>query len=327
MANSRVDIVAPVYNEAACLLAFYEALAAAIAGLPYQFHILLVDDGSVDGTPQLARDLCSRDPRLRYVRLSRNFGHQAALTAGLDLADGDAVITMDSDLQHPPDRIGAFLEAWRAGAEVVHGRRASPQSGLPKHLTSKLFYRMLRAMVDIPLVMDSPDYRLLDRRAVRAMRALREQGRFLRGIYAWIGFKQVAIEYREGGRFAGRSKYNLPAMTTFALSAVLSFSRAPLRAATWLGLSVSSFAFLFGVYAVYQALVTRDVVPGWTSLAVLISLLSGVQLVTLGIVGEYVGLILDEVKRRPLYLIAEDSAEATVVAPLGEGTPLPEPRR
>lgn len=319
MANSRVDIIAPVYNEAACLPAFYEELARAIAPLPYQFRILLVDDGSVDSTPQLARELCARDPRVRYVRLSRNFGHQAALTAGLDLADGDAAITMDSDLQHPPDRIGEFLRAWQAGAEVVHGRRTSPQSGLPKHLTSKLFYRLLRWMVDIPLVADSPDYRLLDRRAVRAVRALREQGRFLRGIYAWIGFEQVTVEYHEGGRHAGHSKYSLPAMVAFALSAVLSFSRAPLRAATWLGLSVSSFAFLFGVYALYQALVTRDVVPGWASLAVLISLLSGVQLVTLGIVGEYVGLILDEVKRRPLYLIAEDtdetSSSALVAAP------------
>ena len=315
MGTKRVDIIAPVYNEASCLRAFHLELEQALAPLRYSFRILLIDDGSSDDTPTIARELAMRDARVRYVRLSRNFGHQAALTAGLDLSDGDAVVTMDSDLQHPPEQIGVFIAAWEAGAEVVNGRRASPQTGFSKHLTSKVFYRLLRRMIDVPLVMDSPDYRLLDRRAVRAVRCLREQGRFLRGIYAWIGFKQVSVEYEEGGRFAGQSKYSLPVMVGFALSAVLSFSRVPLRAATWLGLSVSSFAFLFGVYAVYQALVTRDVVPGWTSLAVLISFLSGVQLVTLGIVGEYVGLILDEVKRRPLYLVAEDSAEGSSAGP------------
>lgn len=310
----RVEIVVPLYNEASCLAAFYRQLCLAIDGLPYRFRVILVDDGSTDATAELCRALAQRDPRVRYVRLSRNFGHQAALTAGLDVAEGDAVLTMDSDLQHPPECIQLFIQAWERGAEVVHGRRGNAQEGLGKDLSSKVFYRLLRPIVSIPVVPDAPDYCLLDRRAAFAMRRLREQGRFLRGMYAWIGFKQETVVYPEGGRYAGRSKYTAPRMVGLAMAAVLGFSRAPLRAATCLGAAVSCCALVFGSYMLYRALWSDAAVPGWTSVAVLVSLLSGVQLLTLGIVGEYLGQVLDEVKRRPLYLVAEDSVDVCALS-------------
>lgn len=301
-----IDVIVPAYNEEACIRPFYERLRAVIDPLPYGVRVIFVDDGSRDRTAELILELAGSDARIGLLRLSRNFGHQAALTAGLDASQADAVITMDADLQHPPETLPRFVAAWEAGGELISGVRArAVGSNAFKRATSALFYRLLNSISPVNITPDSPDFRLLDRRVVEAIRQVREQSRFLRGIYAWVGFRQVEIEYAEGTRAAGDSHYRLIDMFLFALSAVLSFSRLPLRLATYLGLFVSTLAFAFGVYALLMNLVFHQVIRGWTSLAVLLSFLSGVQLLTLGVIGEYVGQVLEESKRRPLYVVAD----------------------
>lgn len=300
-----IDIVVPLFNEEACVQEFYFRTMRAIAGLPYTFRILFVDDGSRDQSAALCAALKEKDPRVGLIRFSRNFGHQAALTAGLDSADADAVITMDGDLQHPPERIPDFIAAWEQGAEIVSGVRAKGAVSFWKRTTSSLFYRVLNKISQSPITADSPDFRLFDARAVQAIRRLREQSRFLRGIYAWVGFKQVEVTYEEAARAGGESHYRTADMFIFALRAVLSFSHLPLRIATYFGLFVSLLAFAFGAYALLMNLVFHQVIRGWTSLAVLVSFFSGVQLLTLGVLGEYLGQVLEETKRRPLYLVAE----------------------
>ncbi len=302
----RVDIIVPAFNEEACLESFHAALAPVLDALPYRFRVLFIDDGSRDRTREVGRRLAERDPRVGWLSFSRNFGHQAALTAGLDASDADCVLTMDADLQHPPAAIPDFLAAWEAGAELVSGVRADTRSlGFVKRASSRAFYRVINALSKVPVLADSPDFRLLDRRVVDSVRRMREQGRFLRGIYGWVGFEQTTVLYTQADRAAGESKYGLFKMLAFALSATLSFSRTPLRFATWAGLVVSAFAFLYGLYAIAQPVLFNRGVPGWTSLAVLVSFLSGIQLLTLGVVGEYLGQVLDEVKGRPLYLVAD----------------------
>jgi polyisoprenyl-phosphate glycosyltransferase len=300
-----IDIIVPAYNEEACVRPFYERVRAAVEALPYAVRVIFVDDGSTDRTAELVLAMATEDPRVGLVRLSRNFGHQAALTAGLDTAEADAVVTMDADLQHPPEILPRFIAAWEAGGELVSGVRAQARSSAFKRTSSALFYRLLNAISPVAITPDSPDFRLLDRRVVQAIRQLREQSRFLRGIYAWVGFRQIEVEYTEGARAAGSSHYRIIDMLLFALSAVLSFSRVPLRLATYLGLFVSGLAFAFGVYALLMNVVFHQVIRGWTSLAVLLSFLSGVQLLTLGVMGEYLGQVLEESKRRPLYVIAD----------------------
>jgi dolichol-phosphate mannosyltransferase len=302
-----IDIVVPLFNEEACIDEFYARTASAIAGLPYSFRILFIDDGSRDRSAELCSALQDKDPRVGLIRFSRNFGHQAALTAGLDAADADAVITLDADLQHPPERIPAFIAAWEQGAHVVSGVRSKKGAvSVWKRTTSAVFYRLLNAISKFEITPDSPDFRLFDARAVRAIRRLREQTRFLRGIYAWVGFRKAEITYDEAPRAGGESHYRARDMLLFALRAVLSFSHLPLRTATYFGLCVSLLAFLYGLYAIAMKLVFHHVIPGWTSLAVLVSFLSGVQLLTLGVLGEYLGQVLEETKRRPLYLVLEE---------------------
>ncbi|MEZ4266327.1 MAG: glycosyltransferase family 2 protein [Myxococcota bacterium] len=320
----RVDIIVPAFNEEACLESFHAALAPVLDGLPYRFRVLFIDDGSRDRTREVCRRLAERDPRVGWLSFSRNFGHQAALTAGLDASDADCVLTMDADLQHPPAAIPDFLAAWEAGAELVSGVRADARSlSFVKRASSRAFYRVINALSKVPVLADSPDFRLLDRRVVDSVRRMREQGRFLRGIYGWVGFQQTTVPYTQADRTAGESKYGLLKMLAFALSAMLSFSRTPLRFATWAGLVVSAFAFLYGLYAIAQPVLFNRGVPGWTSLAVLVSFLSGIQLLTLGVVGEYLGQVLDEVKGRPLYLVADQHIPP---ADIPSPAPHPEPQ-
>jgi dolichol-phosphate mannosyltransferase len=319
----RIDIVAPVFNEEECLERFHAGLSAVLDTLPYQFRIVLVDDGSVDRTAQLCRELRDRDPRVHYVRLSRNFGHQAALTAGLDVTDADAVVTMDADLQHPPSELPRFIAAWEAGAELVSGvRDAANDLPFAKRVTSRAFYRVLNALSEVPITPDAPDFRLLDAKVVAALRSLREQSRFLRGMYSWLGFRQETITYRQAARGAGRSKYSMIKMMRLGLTAVLSFSRLPLRIATFVGLAVSGLSFLYGLYAIVQALAFHATLPGWASLAVLVSFLAGIQLLTLGLFGEYLGQVLAETKHRPLYVVADTSLAARGER-RADGAPLP----
>ncbi len=312
-AQKSIDIVVPAFNEEACIRTFYERTARAIDALPYAFRILFVDDGSTDRTAQECFALAASDPRVGLLRFSRNFGHQAALTAGLDAADADAVITLDADLQHPPEKLPDFIAAWEQGAEIVSGVRARAEgASLWKRSTSTLFYRLLNAISPFKITADSPDFRLFDRKVVNAIRRLREQSRFLRGIYSWVGFREVQLPYTQAERAAGRTHYSNIDMLVFALRAVLSFSHAPLRFATYLGLCVSALAFGFGMYAIVMNVVFHQVIRGWTSIAVLVSFFSGVQLLTLGVLGEYLGQVLEESKRRPLYLLADTHLPALV---------------
>jgi polyisoprenyl-phosphate glycosyltransferase len=311
-----IDIVVPVFNEEACLEELHARISAVIAPLPYRFRLLFVDDGSSDRSAAVCEALRARDPRVGLLRFSRNFGHQAALTAGLDVADADAVITLDADLQHPPERIPDFIAAWEAGAQIVSGVRARGAVSLWRRLSSALFYKVINAISHFEITADSPDFRLFDARVVQSIRRLREQSRFLRGIYAWVGFRHVEIVYQEAARTAGESHYSTGDMFLFALRAVLSFSRLPLRVATYFGLFVSLLAFSYGVYAIIVNVIFHRVIQGWTSLAVLVSFLSGVQLLTLGVIGEYLGQVLEETKRRPLYLVAQQE-----IPQLGEPGP------
>ncbi|MEY4581009.1 MAG: hypothetical protein RL701_5712 [Pseudomonadota bacterium] len=314
-----VDIVVPLFNEEACIQEFYARTTRAIAGLPYTFRVLFIDDGSTDRSAALCEELQAKDPRVGLIRFSRNFGHQAALTAGLDAADADAVITMDGDLQHPPECIPDFIAAWEQGAQIVSGVRRGGAVSLWKRATSALFYRVINAISRFDITADSPDFRLFDARVVRSIRLLREQSRFLRGIYAWVGFRQVQLPYEEAARVGGQSHYRTADMVLFALRAVLSFSHMPLRIATYFGLFVSLLAFVFGAYAIAMNVVFHHVIRGWTSLAVLVSFLSGVQLFTLGVLGEYLGQVLEETKQRPLYLIAEQLLPPLSAAGAGAG--------
>lgn len=310
LAVRSVDIIIPAYNEGACLRALVERLVHVITPLPYRTRILIVDDGSTDDSEIVLAALSAQEPRLGVVHLSRNFGHQAALTAGLDLADADAVIMLDADLQKPPELIPEFLAAWERGADVVHGvRRASDARGASavgpfKRFTSRWFYRLMNKLSDVPLINDAPDFRLLDAKVVRAARNLREQDRLLRGLVAWAGFKQVSVPYDEEPRAFGHSKYSTMRMVALGLAGILSFSRVPLRVATIAGFIVSLLAFGYGAYVGVMHLFYERPVHGWTSLAILISVLAGAQMMFLGMIGEYLGQVLMETKARPLYLIS-----------------------
>jgi glycosyltransferase involved in cell wall biosynthesis len=305
--NPTVDIVVPAFNEVGSVRRLHERVFAVVGSLPYSFRLIFVDDGSSDGTAAACATLAKEDPRVGFIQFSRNFGHQAALTAALDYADADAVITMDADLQHPPEAIPEFLEAWRKGGEVVHGvRRQAEGLGFFKRTTSHLFYVLMSRLSEVPLVQDAPDFRLLDAKVVRAIRGMREQSRFLRGMFAWIGFNQVQVPYAQADRDSGSSKYSTRRMIAFGVTAVLSFSRVPLRIATIAGGVVSVIAFLYGIYALLQHVVFQQALPGWTSIALIVSFLSGTQMVFLGLIGEYLGQVLSETKHRPLYVVRDN---------------------
>jgi len=296
-----LSVVAPVYEEEAIIGRFCERVCAALGDVP--FELVLVDDGSKDGTAAELERIARDDPRVRVVTLSRNFGHQMALTAGLDHAVGDAIVMLDSDLQDPPELIPKLLEQWRRGIDVVYAVRESRAGETRfKLLTAEWFYRIFRRTSGIDLAPQAGDYRLLDRAAVDALGSMRERDRFLRGLSTWIGFRQLAVPYDREVRAGGKTKYTLRRMLRFSLDALFSFSSAPLQLATLLGFLCSGVAFL-GLPLVIIARVTGIYVPGVSTILFVVLLLGGIQLITVGIIGEYVGRIYDEVKRRPLYLV------------------------
>ena len=305
-----LSVVVPCYNEEAVLHethrrlgAVLEALAAA-EGLDYE--VVYVDDGSRDRTPLLLQQLQAGDPRVRVVRFSRNFGHQIAVTAGVEHARGDAVVLIDADLQDPPELIHAMVRRWREGVDVAYGVRTDrPGESRFKLATAKAFYRGINRLSETPIPLDTGDFRLMDRKVVEALAAMPERDRFVRGMVSWVGFRQVAVPYRREARFAGESKYPLVKMVRFALDGVTSFSVQPLRVATWAGFAVSALALAGVGYALGLRLFTSTWVPGWTAMMIAVLFLGGVQLLSLGVIGEYVGRIYGEAKRRPLYLVAE----------------------
>lgn len=320
-ATRRLCIVVPVYNEAAVLPLLMPRLDAALASIPADIGVLFVDDGSTDATPQELARIANNDARIGVLRLTRNFGKEAAMTAGLDHAEGDAVAIIDADLQDPPEVIATFWRHFEEGADVVYGVRSSRagESWL-KRLTAATFYRVIDRMSDTPIPRDTGDFRLMSRRAIEALRQLRERHRFMKGLFGWVGFKQVPVPYHRDPRAAGKSKFNFWKLWNFALEGITSFSTVPLRIATYFGLLAATVAFVYGAVIVAKTLMFGEPVRGYPSLMSVVLFLGGVQLVALGIIGEYLGRMYEETKRRPLYLIGD----AIRVAP--DGNPDAPPR-
>ena len=300
-----ISVVAPIHNEAETITELYRRLTDALTELG-DYEILLVDDGSTDGSWEQMLALAPGDSHVRLLRLSRNFGHQAALTAGLDAARGEAVVLIDADLQDPPEVISILVEKWREGFDVVYGLRTSRQGETRfKRWTASVFYRLLRVMTRVEIPADAGDFRLLSRRAVDALARMPERARFLRGMTSWLGFEQVGVRYERDPRYAGETKYPVRRMVGFALDAVTSFSTTPIRIVTGLGFLLVLFCAGVLSWVVYVKIFTSTAVPGWTSVLVVVLLLGGMQLVALGIIGQYVGRIFEEAKQRPLYLVGE----------------------
>lgn len=302
--RQTLDVVVPAYNEGESLRAFHARLAAVLDRLDLDSRVIYVDDGSRDDTWAVMQSLAMQDGRVANVKLSRNFGKELALTAGLDQADADAVVVIDADLQDPPELIVDFVARWREGYDVVYGTRAerAGESWLKK-VTAAMFYRVIGRMSSTPIPADTGDFRLLSRRAHQALKQLRERHRFMKGLFAWVGYRQCALVYQRDPRHAGISKFNYWKLWNFAIEGITSFSAAPLKLATYIGLLTALFAFVFGVWVVTKAALFGDPVPGYPSLMAVVLFLGGLQLLALGILGEYLGRLFMEAKQRPLYLL------------------------
>jgi glycosyltransferase involved in cell wall biosynthesis len=310
-ARPMLSVVVPLYNERGNVAPLLERLGAVTQRLrdAYDFEIVLVNDGSTDGTLTAIRGEMQRRPHIVLVNLSRNFGHQLAATAGIEIARGDAVVLMDGDLQDPPELIDAFVRKWREGYDVVYAVRRSRQGESRfKVWTARMFYRVIKRLTKVSIPLDTGDFRLMSRRVVEALRRSPERHRFLRGMVSWVGFNQVAIQYDRDVRHAGTTKYPLPKMIRFAMDGITSFSDIPLRFASYFGFTVSAVAFIYALIVVAFKLFSLKppgYTPGWASTIVAVLFLGGVQLMSLGILGEYLGRVYDEVKGRPLYLISD----------------------
>jgi dolichol-phosphate mannosyltransferase len=295
-----------VYNEEAVLHELYERLTPVLESTGLDFEVLFVNDGSQDASLAILAEFRARDSRIGVIDLSRNFGHQVAITAGLDHALGEAVVVMDADLQDPPEVILEMLTLWREGYDIVYGVRSQRDGeSLFKRATAALFYRALRVLTPIQMPLDSGDFRLMSRRAVKALTRLREKNRFMRGMASWVGYRQCGVTYDRSRRFAGSTQYPFHKMLRLAVDAVLSFSSVPLRLSIILGGSVAVLCAFYAIFVVYWKLMTGAAVSGWASLIVAVLGVGSVQLVCLGILGEYVARIYDEVRGRPLYLVLE----------------------
>ncbi|GIX49569.1 MAG: glycosyl transferase family 2 [Candidatus Tectimicrobiota bacterium] len=310
-----LSVVIPVYNEAETLPACVRRLTAVLDTLPMASEIVLVNDGSRDDSLAIMRQLHEADPRIAIVDLSRNFGKEIALSAGLDFAKGDAVVVLDADLQDPPELIPELVKHWRAGYDVVYGKRVARQGETwLKKATAYAFYRVLQKLARVPLPEDTGDFRLLSRRAVNALRQLREQHRFMKGLFAWIGYPQKAVPYRRDPRYAGTTKWSYWRLWNLAIEGITSFTIAPLKVASYLGLLTACLAAAYALFVVYKTLVWGEPVAGYPSLMVAILSLGAVQLLTLGIIGEYLGRIFNESKQRPLYFV-KDYVESQIGEP------------
>jgi len=296
------SVVVPMFNEQDVAPEFLQRLTAALEHLP-GYEVIVVDDGSSDSTGDIVAGIAAIDPRVRLVRLARNFGHQTAITAGIDMATGDTVTVIDADLQDPPELIPRMVALWRDGADIVFAvRERRAGDNIFKRLTAALFYRVIRllARVDIPL--DTGDFRLMSQRAVAGLRAMRERSRYIRGLVGWMGLRRATIAYTRESRAAGETKYPLSKMVRLAADGIVSFSTRPLQIATWVGFSAAILGFVFGVVSLVDWL-GGHTIQGWTSLMIVVLVFGGIQLITLGIIGAYVGRIYTEVLRRPLYLV------------------------
>lgn len=301
----KISIVVPVFNEEANLHEFYKHATQVMQKEKYAYNIIFVDDGSRDSSANILAELSAKDEHVEAYLLSRNYGHQMALTCGLDHADGDAVITMDGDLQHPPELLPELLRLWEQGFEIVQTKRmATEDAGFFKNFTSKAYYKLINALSNVEITPGGSDFRLMDRKAVDAFKLYRERARFIRGLVNTLGFKVTVLEFVAPPRFAGHSKFNLRKMLHFALDGITAFSNLPLRWAFYIGLIFGFSSLLLLGHVFYVKFMTNDAVPGWATTTVCILFLGGIQLVGIGILGEYIGRIFEEIKHRPLYLVA-----------------------
>lgn len=304
--DQLLSVVVPVFNESEVLPTFHARLVAVLDKIGMRSEVLYVNDGSSDRSFEVMTELRNRDARVGLINLSRNFGKELAMTAGLDQAAGDAVVVIDSDLQDPPELIEEFVKQWRAGYDVAYGKRTTRdgESALKK-ATAFMFYRLIQKMSRVKIPVDTGDFRLMSRRAVDALRKVRETNRFMKGLFAWIGYRAIAVPYQRDRRFAGTTSFNYWKLWNFAIEGVTSFTTAPLKMAMYMGLAVAGYAFVYGAIIIYKTLVYGSSVAGYPSLMVVVLFLGGIQLVGLGIIGEYLGRMFDETKNRPLYLVQD----------------------
>jgi dolichol-phosphate mannosyltransferase len=300
-----ISIVAPLFNEEENVAYFVEEVTKVFGKLKYNYEIILVDDGSQDKSLKVVKKIAEKNTKIKYITFSRNFGHQAAVKAGLDHALGDAVISMDSDLQHPPELIPVLIEKWEEGYQVVYTVRDDEKTPFFKKITAKLFYWLINKLSSVEIEAGAADFRLLDSQVVNELKKLNESSLFLRGLVKWCGFKQYAINYRPHKRRSGESKYSLRKMVRLALDGITSFSVVPLQLSTFLGFAFSSFAAIYAIYALIVFALGYRVISGWASVIVSVLFLGGIQLLILGLVGEYLGKTFLEVKKRPIYIIGE----------------------
>ncbi len=311
-----LSVVIPAYNEEEVLSAFHRRMGKVIDELSCETELLFVNDGSRDRTLAVLTELQEHDSRVSIIDLSRNYGKEVAMTAGLDYARGDAVVVIDADLQDPPELILEMVEYWRQGYDVVYAQRTKREGETYlKRVTAKGFYRLMGRLAHIPIPRDTGDYRLMSRRTVDALNQLRERNRFMKGLFAWVGFPQKAIPYLRDPRYAGKSKWNYWELWNFAIEGITSFTEAPLKLSTYLGLLTALLAFIYGIWIIVKTILYGDPVTGYPSLMVVVLFLGGVQLITLGIIGEYLGRTYAETKQRPLYLINAIHSPVTAIDP------------
>jgi dolichol-phosphate mannosyltransferase len=302
--NVRYTIIVPVYNEEAVIQESYRRLTRVMESTGEPYELLFINDGSQDKTAELIEALAEKDECIKLLDFSRNFGHQIAITAGMDYARGDAIVIIDADLQDPPEIIPQMIAKWKEGYEVVYARRSQRKGEtLFKKWTAALFYRLLGSLAEVNIPLDTGDFRLMDRKVCDAMQSIREKNRFVRGLVSWVGFRQTAIEYVREERYAGETKYPLKKMLRFSIDGITSFSYKPLKLATYLGMVVSSVSFVFLLVSLGEKLFTTSTTAGWSSLVACLILLNGMMLILFGILGEYIGRIYDETKNRPLYIL------------------------
>ncbi|WP_141500332.1 glycosyltransferase family 2 protein [Paenibacillus luteus] len=302
----KYSVIVPMYNEEEVIEHTYERLKLVMDSADEPYELIFVNDGSKDRTVELISMICDFDPNVRLVNFSRNFGHQIAISAGMDYAKGDAIVVIDADLQDPPEVILDMIAKWKEGYEVVYGKRLKRKGETVfKKLTAKLFYRTLRSLTNVDIPVDTGDFRLIDRKVCDVLRGLKEKNRFVRGLVSWIGFRQTMVEYEREERFAGETKYPLKKMIAFAIDGITSFSYKPLKIATYIGFTLSMTSFLYLLVVIFQKLFTGSTIAGWASIVAMNLLFNGIILILLGIIGEYIGRIYDESKNRPLYIVRE----------------------
>ena len=301
----KISVIIPVFNETEVIDVTYKRMKSVMDGIEMEYELIFVNDGSRDDTEHKIAGYAKKDKTVKLLSFSRNFGHQCAISAGMDYASGDAVVVIDADLQDPPELIPKMIKKWQEGYEVVYGKRLKRKGEtLFKKATAKLFYRTLKHLTSVDIPVDTGDFRLIDRKVCDVFRRLQEKNRFIRGLVSWIGFRQTYVEYVREERLAGEPKYPLKKMMRFAMDGILSFSYIPLKIASFLGFLISGLSFLYLIFVLIQKLFyPAGLVPGWTSIVAVLLIFNGIILILLGVIGEYIGRIYDEVRNRPLYII------------------------